>query len=101
MHVDPEEAPPRLTSQLYPSTNTILITVLDDLEAVVNLQKEIFNILQVDVTHLQCLDFSHYDLLRQIRATFFDVRDTWRAFVHMQSDSRFHVELDLIVEACN
>ena len=92
LHEDP---PPRLTSQLYPSTNTLVIIVKEGFDHPVNLQRDIFEILRVDVSQLQCLDFSNLDLLHQIRATFFDVRDTFKAFVNLQSDKRVEVELDL------
>jgi hypothetical protein len=90
-----EEPPPRLNSQLYPSTNTLVITIHDDIEPAVNLQHDIFNILPVDVAQLQCLDFSNFELSRQIRATFFDVRESLRAFVNLQSDNRVEVNFDL------
>ena len=68
-----DDPPQRLLSQLYPSTNT-LVLVIKEFDTT-NIQRDIYSLLSSQVSDIQCLDFSQYDLKRQIRATFFDVRD--------------------------
>jgi hypothetical protein len=84
-----ESAPSRLLSQTLPSSNTLVLTVLTQID---NIQTEIYRLLSS--SQLQCLDFSEFDLHR-VRATFFDVRDAWRSFLALQADSRFALTLDL------
>ena len=88
-----EDPPQRLLSQLYPSTNT-LVLVIKDFDSG-NIQRDIYSLLSSQVSDIQCLDFSQYDLKRQIRATFFDVRDAYRALLTLQGDNRFQLFLDL------
>ena len=90
-----EDPPARLASQLNPSTNTLVITLNEDFDIVGRLQQDILRILDIDISFLQCLDFSLFDLLRQIRATFFDVRDAQKTFVKLQSALHLSVEFDL------
>jgi hypothetical protein len=87
-------APPRLNIQVYPSTNTLLITFKEDIETVSQAQQHIFDVLSFDITELQYLDFNLFELLRQVRASFFDVRKAQSTFVLIQIDPLISVEFD-------
>ena len=87
------EPPQRLISQLYPSTNT-LVLVVKEYESF-NIHHDIYALLSSDADDIQCLDFSQYELKRQVRVTFFDVRDAYRALLTLQGDTRFQLYLDL------
>ena len=92
MSVSESDVPPRLMSQSLPSTNTLVLTARVSVD---NVQNEIYRLLCSEASQIQCLDFSEFELKRQIRATFFDVRDTWRAFLALQHEARFALQLDL------